>query len=224
MTCFKNLIKNTIKKILNSYKKIFFKSSDYWEKRYLSGGSSGPGSYGNLAIFKAKEINRFIEENNIKSVVEFGCGDGNQLKLANYESYTGYDVSPAAVKKCKELFKNDKDKEFFHISEYDERKADLSLSLDVLFHLIEDEVFDLYMRKLFNASSKYVIIYSSDQNEPIPPISIHVRHRKFSDWVKKEFSESNEWQLIKKVKNPYPYTGNIEKTSFCDFFFYEKIK
>ena len=38
-------------------------SKNYWEKRYLKGGDSGDGSYGKLAEFKAKIMNRFVKEN-----------------------------------------------------------------------------------------------------------------------------------------------------------------
>ena len=45
------------------------------------------------------------------------------------------------------------------------RKADLSLSLDVIYHLVEDDVFEYYMRTLFEASNGYVIIYASDSDD-----------------------------------------------------------
>ena len=60
--------------------RVFQQSSDQlWEKRYAKGGNSGAGSYGKLAVYKAKVLNEFIEENKneVNSVVEFGCGDGN---------------------------------------------------------------------------------------------------------------------------------------------------
>lgn len=41
-------------------------------------------------------------------------------------------------------------------------KGDLALSLDVIYHLIEDEIFEKYMKDVFRASTKYVIIYSTD--------------------------------------------------------------
>jgi hypothetical protein len=59
-------------------------SSNYWNRRYKDGGNSGPGSYDRLAEFKADFLNRFVGENRITSVVEYGCGDGAQLSLARY--------------------------------------------------------------------------------------------------------------------------------------------
>jgi len=75
-------------------------SSEYWDRRYRSGGTSGDGSYGGLAEFKAEIINVFVEENGIDTVVELGCGDGNQLGLMDVPQYTGYDISKKAVEMC----------------------------------------------------------------------------------------------------------------------------
>ena len=88
-------------------------SLHYWEERYQNSGTSGAGSYGRLAKFKADVINSFVRENKIGSVIEFGCGDGHQLSLAFYPQYVGLDVSPTAIKMCKEKFAQDKTKSFF---------------------------------------------------------------------------------------------------------------
>lgn len=197
-----------------------FSSQTYWDKRYKSGGNSGPGSYGQLAAFKAEVLNDFVIKHGIASVIEFGFGDGNQLTLARYPKYTGYDISTTALKTCQNLFKNDPSKEFFLTSEYDERKASLSISLDVIFHLTEDKVFADYMHRLFDASTQFVIVYSSNQNEPIEPTSIHVKHRQFSRWIE---DHAPKWQLFEKIKNPYPYNGDSHATSFADFYIYRKV-
>ena len=73
-----------------------FSSVAYWEGRYRAGGNSGAGSYGRLATFKAGFVNGFVELNAIRSAIEFGCGDGNQLSLLSVPRYTGVDVSPTA--------------------------------------------------------------------------------------------------------------------------------
>ena len=84
-----------------------FNSAVYWERRYTQGRNSGEGSYGDLAIFKAEALNSFVESRGIQSVIEFGCGDGAQLGLAQYPLYTGYDVSRKAVELCRERFNSD---------------------------------------------------------------------------------------------------------------------
>lgn len=72
-------------------------SSEYWERRYAAGHNSGAGSYGALAEFKADVINRFVARNSVQTVIEFGCGDGAQLELADYRHYVGYDVSETVL-------------------------------------------------------------------------------------------------------------------------------
>ena len=215
---------NTIKGKNNISFKFFFKpkkfnSKQYWEKRYWKGGDSGDGSYGKLAEFKAKEINRFVKENEIKTIIEWGCGDGNQLIYMNYPDYIGFDVSKTAVSHCKKIFKNDRSKIFKHTDEYKNQTADLILSLDVIFHLIEDHIYTDYMNRLFDSSQQYVIIYSSNTARQLEHIPEHFYQRKFTDWVEKNKSE---FSLIEKVKNEFPYDANTGKGSISDFFIYQK--
>lgn len=215
-------MKSIIRKLKN---RVFpfgkFSSRSYWVDRYESGGNSGPGSYGCLSEFKASVLNEFIHANKISSVIEFGSGDGNQLALAKYPHYIGYDVSPLAVQRCRRIFKDDTTKDFFIASDYDGRQADLAISLDVVFHLTEDRIFERYMYSLFNASLRFVIIYSSNQDEPIEPVSIHVRHRRFTTWVEQHIEPN--WVLAQTLPNAYPYNGDYRLTSFSDFYVYKKV-
>lgn len=94
-------------------------------------------------------------------------------------------------------------------------KADLALSLDVVYHLIEDHIFETYMKHLFSAAKKYVIIYSSDTDENPLTMAPHCRNRKFTKLVETNLPE---WKLIKKIKNKYP------NESHSDFFIYKRIK
>jgi SAM-dependent methyltransferase len=73
----------------------------YWETRYAQGGTSGAGSAGRLAPFKAEVLNAFVEQHGVNTVFELGCGDGTQLTPARYPSYVGVDVSPTAVDLCR---------------------------------------------------------------------------------------------------------------------------
>lgn len=199
-----------------------FNSSKYWNDRYVKGGNSGAGSYNNLALFKANIINNFIDKNKIQSIIDYGVGDGNQLKLLNTNTikYTGIDVSDVIVNKCKEMFNEDKDKTFINVNDIDTTlKADLVLSCDVIYHLIEDNVYLEYMNKLFSMSNKYVIIYSKNENINHAQ---HVKFRKFTDYID-EFLPM--WNLIEFIPNQYPQTklgANNNNTSPSDFYIYGK--
>lgn len=199
-------------------------SVQYWEERYKKGGTSGSGSYNRLAEFKAGVLNKFVEDQNISSVIEFGCGDGNQLSLAKYPSYIGLDVAPSAISICTEKFGADKTKSFFlynskaFFDNHNLFKAGLSLSIDVIFHLVEDEIFENYMHHLFNASDKFVIIYASNFNKNQ---MVHEKDRNFTSWVE---INRKDWKLIQKIDNKYPFDpSDPENTSKADFFIFEKI-
>lgn len=202
-----------------SFPYVFNNSKSYWIERYQTGGDSGEGSYNELAEFKAEIVNQFVEQKNIKSVIEFGCGDGNQLKLCEYPAYIGFDISPDAIDRCQNKFENDNTKDFRLISSYKNETSELTLSLDVIFHLVEDKVFDEYMRRLFEASEKYVIIYSSDYEENSMLDGAHVRHRKFTDWVGRY---KPKWKLINHIPNRHSMKKNSANGSPSDFFIYEK--
>ena len=105
------------------------------------------------------------------------------------------------------------------MDEYAGETAQLTLSLDVIYHLIEDDVFNEYMERLFGSSMRFVIIYSSDTDDNRDNRSRHVKHRHFSEWVNKMHPR---WKLMRHIKNKYPYAGDNKKGSWSDFFIYEK--
>ncbi|MEO0436468.1 MAG: methyltransferase domain-containing protein [Pseudomonadota bacterium] len=198
----------------------FSGSSDYWERRYARGGNSGAGSYDRFADFKAEVLNTFVIERKIASVIEFGCGDGHQLSLANYPRYLGFDVSATAIERCKSKFAQDKTKTFELLEQYQQQRASLVLSLDVIYHLVEDEVYVAHMRALFEASDGYVIVYASNREDEGKEAS-HVRHRQFTDWVEEY---ARDWQLLDHIPNRYPDRGDPALGSSADFYFFEKTK
>ena len=183
------------------------------------------GSYGHLADYKADILNEFVAFRGVTSVIEFGCGDGNQLSLAKYPSYIGLDVSRTAIEKCVSLFRADDTKTFFLYipkkfdSSLDGHSGELGISLDVVYHLVENKLFSLYMKHLFEATQKYVIIYSSNHDEVIK--GSHVRHRRFTEYVDVNFKR---WRLTQRLENRYPSAQyGAETGSFADFYFFEKF-
>jgi len=195
-----------------------FSSSDYWDARYQREGNSGPGSYNRLAQFKADILNEFVRKHAIGTVIEFGSGDGGQLTLAEYPKYIGVDVSQTAIERTRSLFSGDPTKTFVHVDELRaDHVAELALSLDVIYHLVEDPIFHVHMEQLFAAAQKFVVIYSSDFDRRD---AVHVRHRKFTDWIE---SNQADFALIQTIKNPYPWDPrNSDETSPADFFVYER--
>ncbi|MEK7704849.1 MAG: glycosyltransferase [Myxococcota bacterium] len=199
----------------------------YWEDRYRSGRSTGSGSYDRLAMFKARIINRFVADNAVASVVDLGCGDGHQLSLADYPSYTGLDISPTVVEKCRIAFASDTTKRFDVYTPAqpltDSWSADLALSLDVLYHLSDDAVYDAYLADLFALARKYVVIYANDSLDypvGVNERSEYVRFRNFTRDVATRFPG---WHLVRREANAYPFNPSLtDTTSFADFYFYAR--
>ena len=102
--------------------------------------------------------------------------------------------------------------------DYNRESADLVLSLDVIYHLIEDDIFERYVNDLFAAARRNVIIYSSNSDDNRGYEGTHVKHRKFTDWIEQNISG---WQIKEHIPNRYPYEGDYTKGSFADFFIYE---
>jgi SAM-dependent methyltransferase len=197
-----------------------FSSARYWENRYRADGTSGAGSRGRLAEYKADFLNTFFLENRVSSVIEFGCGEGYQLGLLSPQRYTGIDVSPTAIDLCRQVFSHKRKWKFFVSGEKKRLgKFDLTLSLDVIFHLVEDSVFSSYCDALFKHSQRFVIIYSSNFDAPWP--DQHVRHRNVVNWLSSHGKEG--WKLSCVIPNKYPYdSSDVHNTSFCDFLVYTK--
>lgn len=152
-------------------------SGPYWERRYRLGGDSGAGSYGQSAAYKAAVLNAFIERWDVHSAIEFGCGDGHQLGMLRVNQYTGTDISETTLARCRVLYASDPTKTFLDIDAASRVRSDLALSLDVLFHLVEDPVYLAYLDRLFGAADRYVVIFTSNVDEP-PRTLRHVRHRR----------------------------------------------
>jgi SAM-dependent methyltransferase len=177
-------------------------SPRFWDVHYRASGASGHGSRGDSAAFKAAVTNRVVTTNAIQSVVEFGCGDGYQLGLLSIPRYIGLDVSPRALGRCIQQYGPDFSKSFLRYDPSCWRDnlrlvhADMALSMDVVSHLAEDDVFEKYMTDLFAAGDRFVLIYST--NDPWRE-NRFTRHRRFTDWVS---YHAPDWRLRQQTNNP----------------------
>jgi SAM-dependent methyltransferase len=191
---------------------VTFSSRQYWEERYAAGGTSGEGSVGENARFKADFLNQFAKDHQVRDVLDLGCGDGSQLLLADYPFYIGMDVSASAVAKCRILFAEDPCKKFYGLPG-PKLVADLVLSLDVIYHLVEDDVYEQHLHDVFEAGLKWVVLYTTDSDFVDNTLTAdHVRHRPFFQDVQRL---CGEWTFVDFVENPLDLGG-------ADFYVYER--
>ena len=178
---------------------------------------------------------------------EMGAGDGVVLSMTKHKSYLGYDVSNTTLTSLRSKYGNDQSRNFIHYDggelsqeQLKESRSDLALSMEMLFHLVEENVWEQYLENLFALGTKYVIILSSncleDQNlkavfESIhskkQPASIrvrngicsdpsaHVLHRAFLSRVLEK--ESDDWVLFDFIPNKHP------ELCFSDFYFFKRL-
>ena len=142
--------------------------------------------------------------------MDFGCGDCNQLKYIDLENvdYSGIDVSKHLIDKLKLDF----EEHDFHTHEEidDISNKKLTMSIDVIYHLVNDNIYHEYMVNLFNKSNNYVLVYSTDINDK--GNGSHVKHRKFTDFVR---DNHKDFELIEIIKN--------ETELNVDFYLFKKI-
>lgn len=190
----------------------FTTSEKYWIKRYkkLKKRPSGDGSYGENAIFKSDCVNESITRYGIKTILDFGCGDGNQASMFHgYGLYVGVDIAPKAIELCREKYKGRKHCIFAHASKMDKfvnLKIDLVLSMDVIFHLVEDEVYHKYMQTIFDVNAKYIGVYSTNTAFAHRSVA-HVKHRNYS----KEFNQNSRYLLLRVI----PHIGTNPQKFFA---------
>ncbi len=206
----------------------FDTSAEFWEKNYQNGSTSGTGSYGRVAAFKGETINRLVEEFKIECLLDFGCGDGNQNSYFNVPRYVGLDVSKTIVSRNRQKYSDRKHRLFFHIrpdflgTDLVGFQPDMAVSLDVVFHLIEDENYHIYMRNLFGAGNRMVVIYTHDMPDGEArrvAKAPHVVFRNVEMWARQH---APDFCLLDKFANPYLGATDGQPTSPCTFFVFGK--
>ncbi len=155
--------------------------ASYWEKRYLAGRlGSGRDSMGERAKAKAEFVNDVIDRHKVRSIVDWGCGNGEVAQWFRVNDYMGLDVSPAAV-----ALARSKGLDARQFDGFDDPglRADLALSLDVLYHLIEEDYYQRHIALVFGSAS-LVCIRAANRDEAG---RAHVLHRAFLKDVPREF-------------------------------------
>lgn len=127
-------------------------------------GSSGPGSSKEYNLEYVKFVNEFIEEKNIKKVIDVGCGDwriGEILFSDKEIDYTGYDVYNELINYLNSKHGSER-KRFIKLDASSEKEkiksADLLLCKDVLQHWDNASVVDFVNWAIDSKKFKYVMI------------------------------------------------------------------
>lgn len=130
-------------KIIEEYDSQYEEKGGCWNKdTCLIDGKietySGPGSLLENTDLLIENLNKFIREFNIKSIIDAPCGDFNYMSKVNLDNinYLGLDVSKNAINRCNA--KNQKSNISFRVSDATNESlpyADLILIKDLFLHL-----------------------------------------------------------------------------------------
>lgn len=186
---------------------------EYWENIYASGGNSGAGSRGKLKDWKWSQITESIGDTS--NIVDIGCGDMKFIGGHEPINYVGIDISKTIIDVNKLVYPN---YIFYNINadQYiPQLRAPVVLCMDLLFHIIDDDIYYKILDNIIKYSSKYIVIYSWDKN-PIPLWNLKARYygsnkyqkfRNFDNDVKR--FESRGFELIVKSKVSYNKYGAL---------------
>ncbi len=134
----------------------------YWEHRYLSGGTSGLGSVGENKAWKWRLIDQLIPQ--LDHVIDVGCGDLTFWEGRDCYDYVGIDISETIVKKNQ--LRRPKWK--FICSNAGNRidglRKDVVFCLDVLFHIMNENMLLNILKNLCYYSKKYILINTWKNN------------------------------------------------------------
>jgi SAM-dependent methyltransferase len=102
------------------------------------GYGSGPGSLPKHNKGYIEFVENFIKDNNIKSVVDMGCGDWQFSRMIDWNGaqYKGFDIVKSVIAENKEHYSSDGVDYYLYSGKPSELpEADLLLAKDVLQHL-----------------------------------------------------------------------------------------
>ena len=179
----------------------------YWDGRYRAGRSSGHGSEGQTAIAKASYVNRVVEREDIVSIIDWGVGDGTVLShITDEVDYTGVDISPTILTRLRRRFGFRGEFLLADIAALRHLSADMALSMDVMFHLVNDEDYERYLARLFGSATRFVLVYSTNFDDK-GRSARHVRHR---NWVTDVRARFPQWALDEVG----PWAGRLKDKAF----------
>jgi 2-polyprenyl-3-methyl-5-hydroxy-6-metoxy-1,4-benzoquinol methylase len=185
-----------------------FDVKKYWDNRYKGRpAGSGFSSHDPFWVkFKTETVNKFIVDNGVSTVLDMGCGDGNILdKFNGYENYCGIDVSDVTISNVAKKYKRS-NREFFTYDNIPDKKFDLVLSLDVLYHIVNISDFNNYLDIAADKCNQYFVVLSTNKVEPCPR---HIEHREFIPHVE---------------KRGFVLLDNFPKDNDLQFYIFEKEK
>lgn len=135
----------------------------YWEEHYKKGGTSGAGSIGEYRRWKWEIIDKYAKS--VDDVIDVGCGDLSFWEGRDFPNhYTGIDISQTIVERNRKSRPNltllcSSAEDYVNIG-----TATIVFCLDVLFHIMDDSIYEKILSNLTRYSSHWIFIFTWSKN------------------------------------------------------------
>ncbi len=133
----------------------------YWERRYASGGSSGPGSVDEVRAWKWGVVRQYVGDP--EEVLDVACGDLSFWEGHDCASYVGIDVSPSVLAKDRER----RPPWSFIAASAATRlnvRRKVVFCFDLLFHILDDDAYHAILDNLCEYTGEWLFLYTWQQN------------------------------------------------------------
>lgn len=191
--------------------------TEFWNKRHIhvnewaSGGDRGLSANLNKIFYYHRLglllglLNDHVDHDELR-ILDAGCGKGwltDKLTEVGHK-VIGVDSSQAAIDICKENRKGAFEVDL--LSKFSSPLLfDVVLSMDVLFHVIDDDEWEVSLENIASlVSSNGVLIIAEDAREKTYALGDYIIHRSMQDYL--SVLSPLGYKLVEKC--PYRFSGN----------------
>ncbi len=171
-----------------NHKNIF---TEIYEKNIWGGGSGGGSSVDATKSF-ILFLQEFLNQKDIKSVIDFGCGDWNSTHLINWKSinYIGLDVVGSVILDNQKKYKSENInfKEISGKEDVSKFSADLLIVKDVLMHWCNEDIIEFINAAIPNYKYIILIDISVNANSNRPNTSPNFQPLSYKEFPLNQFS------------------------------------
>ncbi len=162
-----------------------------------------------LSRYQCNFLNRFIRQNDVADLIQFGCADSKLPQRLKVGAYLGVDAAPEVVAQCRQSAYNPT-RQFVAAGELPAgAAADLALSIQAIRRLVAEVEFNAHFRALFDTARRHVIIQGNDGGPGWGGDA-----RRFTAHVQRYFPA---WRLAAQLPSPFPPAA-----AAGDFFVYAR--
>jgi SAM-dependent methyltransferase len=154
--------------LTRAFRRMTFDNRRFWNRRYITDPTkgSGPGSRGDNRDLKNALIRSAIQNYEVSTVLDIGCGDIAVLSSLDIEDYVGVDIAEVIIERNRRLKPGWRFVCADLTGPYAPPSADLVLCLDVLIHQKSRHNYLTILAKVLAATDKVALVSGYSHRDP----------------------------------------------------------